>query len=173
MAVATYILFMETLDTSEDLLLQPEKLGAYDLLEEEVFLNLLRTGEQLRAGFDRLFKEHGISGPQFNILHILKQEKERTGVPTGKITEKVVERNPDVTRVIDRLQRAGLVKRRRSSRDRRIVRVKLTDAGSDLVERLRVPIIRLHKTQLAHVGESKLKLLNQVLWEARHPKSVQ
>ena len=61
----------------------------------------------------------------------------------------------------------------RASRDRRIVRIKLTDAGSDLVEKLRAPVMRLHKAQFAHVGEIKLKLLNQILWEVQHPKSME
>ncbi len=134
---------------------------------QEALLNLLRTYGVLSAPFVRLFKQHGISDPQYNVLRILSGAGEE--LPCLEIAERMVSRVPDITRLIDRLAAANLVKRRRSRSDRRMVLVGITDEGRDLLSELDEPVRALRKQQLGHLSAEELTLLNQLLVKARTP----
>lgn len=135
--------------------------------EEEAFLNVLRTGVLLAGDFALLFKAHDISEPAYNALRILRAAGDG-GRACHEIGEHLVARVPDVTRLVDRLEAAGLVMRERSAADRRVVRVRLTPRGLKVVTDLDRPVLTLHKAQLGHLSRGELAELNRLLVKARH-----
>lgn len=140
----------------------------FDQPEEEAGLNLLRTVDYVRLPFDRLFAEHGLSDPQYNVLRILRGHGGE-GLPCSDIGTQMITRMPDITRLVDRLEQAKLVERARTTTDRRVVLVRLTKAGCDLLNRLDGPVRELHVQTLGHLKRSELAELNRLLVKARHP----
>ncbi len=138
----------------------------FDLPEQEAFLNLARTLDHLALPFERLFAAHGLTGPQYNVLRILRGHG-GDGVPCHEVGAQMVTRMPDVTRLLDRLEQAGLVARRRSPRDRRVVLVRATPAGLSLLEKLDGPVLELHRAGLGHLARAELSELNRLLVKAR------
>lgn len=136
--------------------------------EQEVALNLLRTADFLSRGGHALFERHGLSGQQFNVLRILRGHRD-TGLPCQKIVAQMVTQMPDITRLVDRLESAGLVRRERTEADRRLVLVHVTPAGLDLLARLDQPILDLHRAQMAHLSAAELSTLNRLLVKLRQP----
>lgn len=134
--------------------------------EEEAFLNVLRTGVMLAGDFALLFKSHDISEPAYNTLRILRAAGNE-GRACHEIGEHLVARVPDVTRLVDRLEAAGLVMRERSAADRRVVRVRLTPKGLKVVTDLDAPVLELHKRQLGHLSRGELAELSRLLVKAR------
>lgn len=159
------------MDTSEaDSQLQRElrKKKPFDCVEEEVALNLLRSNDFLGREFARLFGESRISGPQYNVLRILRGHRE-TGLPCQEITGQMVTHMPDITRLVDRLEAAGLARRERTESDRRVVLVRITAAGLKLLAGLDGPIREIHRRQLKHFSKSELSELNRLLAKIRRP----
>jgi DNA-binding MarR family transcriptional regulator len=142
------------------------KRNPFDLPEQEASLNLVRTQDHLHHHFARLFDEHGLSGPQYNVLRILRGHG-GPGVPSQIIAAQMVSRMPDITRLVDRLEQAGLVERARTVEDRRLVLVKITTAGLDVLERLDQPVLDLHQRLLGHLSRTELDQLNALLVKAR------
>jgi DNA-binding MarR family transcriptional regulator len=102
---------------------------------QEAILNLMVVAAYVNERFDRVCAEHGITGGQYNVLRIL-----RGAHPDGRsrcdIAERLIERAPDVTRLVDRLERQGLVERVRSDEDRRLSISRVTRAGLALLDRM-------------------------------------
>jgi DNA-binding MarR family transcriptional regulator len=140
----------------------------FDSLAQEVFLGLWRTYDRLRAYEDELFAGFELTAQQYNVLRLLRAAKPET-VPTLSLSERLVSRAPDVTRMIDRLEERGLVVRERSTGDRRVVRVGITDAGFDLLAKIAGPLGECHAKQLGHLSPADLKTLSELLAEARRP----
>lgn len=134
--------------------------------EELLFVNLLRTARQLLDDFDRLLRGRDITQPQYNILRILRGAG-ASGLPSGEIGERMVGRDPDVTRLLDRMEERGLVVRSRSTADRRVVTTQLTADGLRLVDDLDAPILAMHKRQLGHLSPDEMDDLNRLLERAR------
>lgn len=139
----------------------------FDLPEQEAYLNLARTASFLDVDFDRLFKAHGLSNATYNVLRILRGEGAK--MPSLCIAERLVTRVPDITRLIDRLEKAGLVKRERCTSDRRVVYVAITSKGTSLLAQLDDAVRLLHKKQLSHMTRKDLGELNRLLELARTP----
>src|SRR5687768_2500119 len=137
--------------------------------EEEVYLNLLRTGTALFVDFERLFKDAGLSEPQYNVLRILRGAG-GDGLPSTEIAGRMITRVPDITRLVDRLESAGLVERSRTAEDRRVVIVKVTRKALDLLASLDGPLLELHRSQLGHLTRAELAEFNRLLVKAREPK---
>ena len=116
-----------------------KKKHPFESLEQEALLNVLRTSDQLNAEFTKLFNTHGLSGPQYNVLRILRGAG-GDGLPCLEIAGQMITRMPDITRLVDRLETAGFVERCRTDADRRVVLVKITPGGLDLLERLDQPV---------------------------------
>jgi MarR family transcriptional regulator, 2-MHQ and catechol-resistance regulon repressor len=133
--------------------------------EQEAALNLMRTADWLGLEFGRLFRQHGLSAPQYNVLRILRGEG--APLPSLEIAARMVTGVPDITRLIDRLEGAGLVARKRCEEDRRVVYVALTDAGAAALEGLDGPVLDLHRRLLGHLGREDLATLSRLLVEAR------
>jgi DNA-binding MarR family transcriptional regulator len=142
------------------------KKNPFDSLEQEASLNLARTQDHISVEFARLFGEHGISPPWYNVLRILLGHGGE-GVPCQEIAGQMVTRMPDITRLVDRLEEAALVERRRIPQDRRVVLVRITKAGLDLLARLDRPLLELHKHLLGHLTRDELAELNRLLVKAR------
>ena len=134
-------------------------------LAQEAYLSLFRTHEALLFEFKLLLKEHGLSDPQYNVLRILRGNAKPLQV--YQVAERMLTREPDITRLFDRLVRAELVERTRCEADRRVVWVSLTTTGRKLVDKLDRPVMMLHRKQLGRLGVRKLRLLSELLEEAR------
>jgi DNA-binding MarR family transcriptional regulator len=135
--------------------------------EQEAHLNLLRTSWRLQLVFDRLFRGYGLSHSTYNILRVLRGEGRGRALSCGQINRELVTPVPDVTRLVDRLVRAGLVERRKVERDRRVVLVRITRAGLDLLARLDGPVAALERRELGHLPASALRTLTRLLERLR------
>jgi DNA-binding MarR family transcriptional regulator len=144
------------------------KRNPFDLPEQEAVLNLARTHDHLCQQFQRLFAGAGISGPQYNVLRILRGVG-GDGLPSLEIAARMITRTPDITRLVDRLEEAGLVVRTRTPQDRRLVLVRITPAGLDLLARLDQPVLDQHRRALGHLSRDELAELSRLLVKARHP----
>ncbi|HYE08460.1 MAG TPA: MarR family transcriptional regulator [Planctomycetota bacterium] len=135
--------------------------------EDELFVQLLRTTDQLMHGLVAALKPSDLSPEQYNVLRILRGAG-KDGHPCGEIAGRMITRDPDVTRLIDRLEKRGLVERRRDDVDRRVVRVTITNAGAKLIAPLDQQLIELHRAQLGHLGRRRIDDLIALLEAARH-----
>ena len=136
------------------------------LLEEEAALNIMRTADLLMRRLSDLLKPHALSPTQYNVLRILRGAG-RDGLSCTEIGDRLVARDPDITRLMDRLEKRGLVRRERSTVDRRIVTHCLTEDGLELVGRLDQPIERSHMEAMGHIARAKLRKLIGILEEIR------
>jgi DNA-binding MarR family transcriptional regulator len=141
------------------------KKNPFEAPEQEATLNILRTADRLSGAFDELFRRHGITSPQYNVLRILRGHGEP--VPSQQIGRELLTRVPDVTRLVDRLEKVGLVERARTSTDRRVVLVSITARGLELLAKLDRPVLDLHRAQLSHLTPDELAELNRLLVKAR------
>ena len=138
----------------------------FDLAEEEAYLNVRRTAARLESHFGRLFRRHGLSEATYNVLRILRASGEE-GRCWSDIREDLVVPVPDVTRLIDRLEKSGHVERTRSADDRRKVFVRITPKGRGLVDGLDEPVRRMLRERLGHVSEAELRKLSGMLEKLR------
>lgn len=144
------------------------KKNPFELPEEESYLNLLRTAEALTEQYRTLLSSHGLSEPQYNALRIVAARGEK-GIPSQAIAADMVTKDPDMTRLVDRLEKAGLVDRHRCEQDRRRIWVRITPKGSAMLTKLKRPLQQKHHEVLGHLGTGKLARLSKLLFEARHP----
>jgi DNA-binding MarR family transcriptional regulator len=135
-------------------------------LEEEAYLNVQRTANALSDEIDDLLRAHQLTAPQYNVLRILRGAGDK-GLTASEIGERMITRDPDVTRLVDRLEKRGLVERWRCTEDRRVVWTRVSPAGLDAIQPLDAPLHELHVRQLAHLGPEKLRTLVALLEEAR------
>jgi DNA-binding MarR family transcriptional regulator len=137
---------------------------AFASLEEELLVSLLRTTDVLHERFESIVRPFNISMTQYNVLRILRGA-EPTGRTCGEIGERMIAREPDVTRLLERMDKAGLIKRTRDSADRRVVVTRITASGMKLLEQME-PRLREIDGLLKPMGERKiettLNLLDQV-----------
>ena len=142
-----------------------KKSKPFESAEQEAHLNLIRTAQVLQEPWDRLMKPLNLSGTQYNVLRILRGAGEP--LPCGQIGERMVTRDPDITRLLDRLEKRGLITRERTATDRRVVLAAITPEGLKLLKQLDQPVMDLHVKQLGHMGKEKLKALIDLLETAR------
>ncbi len=135
-------------------------------LEQEAFLNLLRTADVLTQGLERVLKPYELSPTQYNVLRIL-----RGAGPGGRscreVAERMLTRDPDITRLLDRLEARGLVARARELRDRRVITTRVTRRGLALLARLDGPAAAWHRVRLGRLGAKRLRALVELLEAAR------
>ncbi len=152
---------------ARDLQRQLRQRAPFESPEAEVFLNLLRTAAVLTHGLTDVLRPHDLSQAQYNILRILRGA-EPDGLPCREIGERLVSHDPDVTRLLDRLEARGFVARARDTADRRVVTARLTAEGRRVVDALDAPVAALHRRQLGHVPADDLRALSGLLEAARH-----
>ena len=138
----------------------------FSSLEEETFLNLIQTTEDLSRPVEALFKASALSPAQFNVLQILRSAREE-GLPCGRICEQMITRDPDMTRLLDRLEKRQLIERSRDGDDRRVVRARITAEALALLATLDEPLKEMHRRQLQHMNHDRLRALIELLEQAR------
>lgn len=138
-------------------------------LEAEAFISLLKTSDALARGHDELLKTAGLSVAQYNVLRILRGASATgdTGLRCAEVGDRLITRDPDVTRLLDRLEKQALIVRARSEEDRRVVTTRITQKGLALLAELDDPIEALHKRQLGHLTPGTLRALCGLLEDAR------
>lgn len=134
-------------------------------LEEDVFLELVRTTDRLSRGLVVVLKTESISATQYNVLRILRGSPD--GLPCGEVAARMITRDPDITRLFDRMEKGGLISRCRETVDRRMVMARITPDGMKLLARLDAPVEAAHRAQLEHLGKERLGELADLLTAAR------
>jgi DNA-binding MarR family transcriptional regulator len=135
-------------------------------IAQEVYLSLVISSSQLSYDVDILMRKHGLTQPQYNVLRILRGAGQ-DGLGRNEIRERLVTSMPDVTRLLDRMEVAGLISRRQCEVDRRQMRTTLTARGTKLVRKLDAPLDNLHHEHVAGIQESELKTMLTVLSKLR------
>lgn len=138
----------------------------FESASEEAYLNIIRSAAALEGDIAPLLREHGLSESSYNALRILRGHHP-AGATCGTVGAHMVVRVPDVTRLLDRLEEAGLVSRERDSVDRRLVIAKITRKGLDLLAKLDRPLLDAHDLQFAHMTREELRTLSRLLVKAR------
>jgi DNA-binding MarR family transcriptional regulator len=133
--------------------------------EETAFLDLLRTTDLLSRSLAQVLKTEDLSATQYNVLRILRGAPK--GLACGQIAARMITRDPDVTRLLDRLEKRALVSRCREARDRRAVETRITPQGLSLLARLDEPVRDSHRRQLGHLGRRRLETLSELLGACR------
>lgn len=144
-----------------------QKVG-FDSPEQEVFLQLWRTYDCLKALEEQLFAQHDLSPQQYNALRLLQQVAP-AGMQTMELGRQLISRAPDTTRMLDRLQKRGLIARNRRAENRRVVEIALTEAGHALLAELSGSVLQMHHQQLGHLDASQRGDLIDLLKRARRP----
>ena len=134
----------------------------FQSLEEEALLNVLRTADGLTQRIAAVLKPFKLSPSQYNVLRILRGAGE-AGLACQEIARRMITHDPDITRLLDRLESRGLISREREARDRRVIRGRITAEGRRLLAELDGAFDELHRRQLQHLGESRLRALIQTL----------
>src|SRR5215468_5414432 len=127
--------------------------------EEAAFLDLLRTCDLLSRGPAQFLKSEDLSPTQYNVLRILRGAP--PGLPCGEIADRMITRDPDITRLLDRLEKRELISRCRETKDRRMVVARITPDGLKLLGRLDEPVAQAHRKQLGHLGRERLRSLTE------------
>ena len=122
---------------------------------------LCRAVDRVSLVIERVLAPHGITTQQYNVLYILRGETD--GLPTLAVAERMIDRAPGITRMMDRLEAKGLVERERSGDDRRLVRCRITKRGADLVDTLDVPVEDARRTAFAALGSDGVAQLVMLL----------
>jgi DNA-binding MarR family transcriptional regulator len=138
-----------------------KKLQRMTCPEEAAFLEMIRTTDMLSRGLVKLLKTEDVSSTQYNVLRILRGSP--AGLPCGEIANRMITRDPDVTRLLDRLEKRGLISRCRETKDRRTVMARITPEGLKVLARLDDPILAAHRAQLGHLGPKRLGTLTELL----------
>ena len=135
-------------------------------LQQEAQLNMVRTANILSDAFEQMLKPHGITGTQYNVLRILRGA-EPNGLCRNEVSQRLLNRMPDATRLLDRMEEAGLVTRERSTTDRRLVTTRITRKGREIVDSLDDSADEQHEKALGHMSEQQLRTLIKLLTIAR------
>jgi len=143
----------------------PTRVRAEGSAEEAAYLDLLRTADALTRGAIFVLKAEDLSTTHYNVLRILRGSPQ--GLTCGDIASRMITRDPDITRLLDRMEKRGLISRARENRDRRSVRARITNKGRKLADRLDEPVQKIHRKQLGHLGKERLRRLRNLLAAAR------
>lgn len=138
----------------------------FSSLGEEASIAILRTADQLDQQLVELLKPYGLSPTQFNALRILRGAGD-AGLPCSEIGDRMINHDPDITRLLDRLEQRDLVQRQREQRDRRVHTARITKTGLELLKTLDRPVEEFHRRTTADVGDNNLKSLIRLLEKVR------
>ena len=135
-------------------------------LEEDVFVSLVRTADALARGGEAVLKPSGLSATQYNVLRILRGAGEQ-GLACREVGCRLISRDPDITRLLDRMESRGWIGRAREAQDRRVVKTRITAEGLRILAELDAPVRELHRRQLRHIPAKELRQLALLLERAR------
>jgi DNA-binding MarR family transcriptional regulator len=133
--------------------------------EEEAFVSLLRAADALIRGAEGVLKAADVLPAQYNVMRILRGSPD--GLPCSEIARRMLSRDPDMTRLLDRMEKRGLIARHRGTDDRRVVVTRITERGLRMLAELDGPVRATHQRQLEHMGQERLAALVELLREAR------
>jgi MarR family transcriptional regulator, organic hydroperoxide resistance regulator len=125
---------------------------------------LVKAADTLALQAEQLLKASGLSATQYNVLRILRGA-EPAGLACRAIGDRMISHDPDITRLLDRMEKRGLISRERQTDDRRVVKARITPAGLAALKTLDAPVREMHKKQFAHISATKLKTLSELLSE--------
>lgn len=134
--------------------------------EQEVLLTIERTADAFHRKIVEFLKPHGLSTTQYNVLRILRGAG-KDGLPCGAIAERMVTRDPDITRLLDRMEKMGYIGRARGNVDRRVVRVTITASALKLLKDLDKPLQEFGIGLVRNLSKSQMEQLVELLDEAR------
>jgi len=133
---------------------------------QEAAVALLRTADVLRTDIERALEPFGVTGQQYNVLRILRGARPEP-LPTLEIAERMIERSPGITRLLDRLEDAGLVTRERCDEDRRRVLCRITKQGLAVLTRADGPLDAIERARLDRLDAGELAALAAALERIR------
>lgn len=142
-----------------------KKRGPFASLEQELILNIARTSDRLLITAERLFREHDLTGSQYNVLRILRGEGKP--LPILEIASRTVQVVPGITGLIDRLEAAELVRRERSTADRRVIYVSITDKALTVLAKLDEPLLALEKKMFRRLSAADQQEMIRMLEKVR------
>jgi DNA-binding MarR family transcriptional regulator len=131
-------------------------------LEAHAFVTLQKAADGLAVQVEQLLKSNDLTAAQYNTLRILRGA-EPEGLPCSTIADRMISHDPDMTRLLDRMEKRTLITRERQKDDRRVVKARITPQGLELLRTLDQPVHDMHKRQFAHVPGARLKLLIELL----------
>ncbi len=131
-------------------------------LEAQLFVAILKAADALSQEADQLFKAAGLTSAQYNVLRILRGA-EPEGLLCRGISERMISHDPDITRLLDRMESHNLITRERQKEDRRVIKTRITGEGLKLLKKLDQPVHDLHKKQFRHMSAGQLKQLAELL----------
>jgi DNA-binding MarR family transcriptional regulator len=135
-------------------------------LEAYVFVALLKAADSLSQEAEQLIKAAGLTSAQYNVLRILRGA-EPDGLLCRGISDRMISRDPDMTRLLDRMEKNKLITRERQKEDRRVIKTRITAEGLKLLKKLDRPVNELHKNQFRHMPPAQLKRLAELLAEVQ------
>lgn len=142
-----------------------------DRVEREAFLLAQLVGGRLTAELEAVCREEGLSAAQYPVLWVVCLQATAAGMPQGAISDGLVTQASDVSRLVTRLEASGLLERRQSDADGRVVLVRATRRGRAVFNRVTDRVKRMHRMQFGGLSDSELdqlhQLLNRVFWSPR------
>src|SRR5215831_9683499 len=135
-------------------------------LEERVSVLILRAADFVGQRGEQLLKSHGLTGTQYNVLRILRGAGPE-GLPCKSVGDRMISHDPDMTRLLDRMEKRGLIVRERQRDDRRVVKTRITLSGLEILKKLDLPVRELHKKHFGHISAARLKQLAELLGECQ------
>jgi len=135
-------------------------------IEEEAVLNVMRTAEVIERVLSDFLKGFDLSPVQYNVLRILRGA-EPAGATCSQIGERLLTRDPDITRLLDRMELRGWIERERSREDRRAVITRVSETGMQLVNRIDRPIEAMNQSKMGRFGHDDLAVLVTTLERVR------
>jgi len=130
--------------------------------EQEAFVALQRAAARLMDSVAELLKPYGLRPAQYNVLRILRGAHPEQ-LSCRQVAGRMMTREPDLTRLLDRMEKAGLVRRRRQASDRRVVHVGITEAGLGLLAQIDAPMLALHRHQFSVLGQRQTAVLTRLV----------
>lgn len=132
---------------------------------QKLMVNLYLTYSRITEPFSALMKEHDITSTQYNVLRILRGQKQKPA-SIGLIKERMIERNSDVSRIIDRLLKKKLIKRSENKLDRRQKDIIITEGGLDLLDKIDKHHVK-NDARMSHLSPEEVETLNNLLDKLR------
>ena len=142
-----------------------KKRKPFDSPRQEALINLWRASDRSQNRFGRLFREHGLTASQYNVLRILRGEGKP--LPCLDIADRMIQVVPAITRQIDSLEESGMIRRQRCTEDRRVVYIEITARGLAALRKLDEPVAELHEQMLTRLTVAEVRELNRLLEKAQ------
>jgi DNA-binding MarR family transcriptional regulator len=137
-------------------------------LPEQLYVAILRAGNHLSQNPEQLIKSAGLTPAQYNVLRILRGAQP-DGLLCRGISDRMISHDPDMTRLLDRMEKRGWITRQRQKEDRRVIKTRITEEGLVVLKRLDQPMRELHRQQLEHMSAGDMKALLKLLGTIKKP----